>query len=80
MLLPGAGLAGAEAPPSGSPRRPRVLIGPADQPALIAGVGTAYLEMFAAGPDLDAVLVPVGSGTGAAAAGWSPPALAPAAG
>jgi len=54
-----------------------LLIGPADTPALIAGVGTAYLEVFAAQPALDAVVVPVGSGTGAAAAGLVAAELAP---
>lgn len=45
-----------------------LLISPGDTPALLAGVGTTYLEIFQAHPDLDAVVVPVGSGTGAAAA------------
>lgn len=53
------------------------LVSPADEPALLAGVGTAYLEIFAAAPDLDAVLVPVGSGTGAAAACVVAEAVAP---
>jgi threonine dehydratase len=44
------------------------LIGPGDEPALIAGVGTLYRELFTAADHMDAVLVPVGSGTGAAAA------------
>ena len=44
------------------------LVSPGDEPALVAGVGTLYLEAFEAVPDLDAVVVPVGSGTGAAAA------------
>jgi threonine dehydratase len=46
----------------------RELVSPADTPALLAGVGTAYLEVFEAEPDLNAVVIPVGSGTGAAAA------------
>jgi threonine dehydratase len=46
----------------------QLLVSPADTPALLAGVGTAYLEVFNAEPDVDAVVVPVGSGTGAAAA------------
>ncbi|GGK64056.1 serine/threonine dehydratase [Sphaerisporangium melleum] len=53
------------------------LISPADEPGLIAGVGTLYLEMLARVPDLDAVFVPVGSGTGAAAACLVAAAVAP---
>lgn len=53
------------------------LISPGDEPALLAGVGTAYLELFSAVPRLDAVVVPVGSGTGAAAACVVAAALAP---
>ncbi|HEX6678102.1 MAG TPA: pyridoxal-phosphate dependent enzyme [Actinomycetes bacterium] len=53
------------------------LVSPADEAALIAGVGTLYLEVFEAVPDLDAVVVPVGSGTGAAAACLVAAALAP---
>ena len=37
----------------------------ANEPLLIAGVGTLALEMFEAQPDLDVVLVPVGGGSGA---------------
>ncbi|MFC7527156.1 threonine/serine dehydratase [Actinoplanes sp. GCM10030250] len=44
------------------------LISPGDTPELLAGVGTLYLEILEARPDLDAIVVPVGSGTGAAAA------------
>ena len=44
------------------------LVSAADEPALIAGVATAYLEVFTELPDVDVVLVPVGSGTGAAGA------------
>ncbi|WP_248963505.1 threonine ammonia-lyase [Sphaerisporangium perillae] len=53
------------------------LISPADEPDLIAGVATLYLEMFTRRPDLDAVFVPVGSGTGAAAACLVARAVAP---
>jgi threonine dehydratase len=53
------------------------LISPGDTPALLAGVGTLYLEILQARPDLDAIVVPVGSGTGAAAAGLAAAALAP---
>lgn len=56
---------------------PGLLVSPGDTPELIAGVGTAYLELFRARPDLDAVVVPVGSGTGAAAATIVARALAP---
>lgn len=45
-----------------------LLVSPGDTPALLAGVGTLYQELFTAAPDLDAVVIPVGSGTGAAAA------------
>lgn len=55
----------------------RRLVGCASEPALIAGVGSAYLEIFESRPDLDAVVVPVGSGTGAAAAGLVAAQLAP---
>ncbi|GIE80327.1 serine/threonine dehydratase [Actinoplanes philippinensis] len=44
------------------------LISPGDTPELLAGVGTVYLEIVEARPDLDAIVVPVGSGTGAASA------------
>jgi threonine dehydratase len=44
------------------------LVSPGDTPELLAGVGTLYLELFEEHPELDAVLVPVGSGTGASAA------------
>jgi threonine dehydratase len=37
----------------------------ADEPWLIAGVGTYALELFEDAPDLDAVFVPVGGGSGA---------------
>ncbi|MER5930969.1 pyridoxal-phosphate dependent enzyme [Streptomyces sp. NPDC002054] len=55
----------------------RHLVSPGDTPALLAGVGTTYLEILEARPDLDAVVVPVGSGTGAAAAGLVAAKLAP---
>jgi threonine dehydratase len=44
------------------------LVSPGDEPAVLAGVGTVTLELFESAPPLDTVLVPVGSGTGAAAA------------
>jgi len=39
-----------------------------DEPLLIAGVGTIALEMLRAEPDLDVLMVPLGGGSGAAAA------------
>jgi threonine dehydratase len=54
-----------------------ILVSPGDTGALVAGVGTAYLEVFEARPDLDAVVVPAGSGTGAAAACLVAAKLAP---
>jgi threonine dehydratase len=53
------------------------LVSPADEPALIAGVGTAYLELLTAAPDLDVLVVPVGGGSNAAAASLVVRALAP---
>src|SRR5262249_7926139 len=49
----------------------------ADEPELVAGVATCYMEMFESVPDLDAIVVPVGSGTGAAGACMAAAALAP---
>lgn len=48
-----------------------------DEPELIAGVATAALELFEVAPRLDALFVPVGSGTGAAGACISAHAVAP---
>ncbi|MEV6984962.1 pyridoxal-phosphate dependent enzyme [Sphaerisporangium sp. NPDC051017] len=53
------------------------LVGVADEPDLIAGVGTLYVEMLTRRPDLDVVIVPVGSGTGASAALLVARAIAP---
>ncbi len=39
-----------------------------DEPLLIAGVGTLYLEVIEDLPDVDVILVPVGGGSGAAGA------------
>ena len=39
-----------------------------NEPLLIAGVGTATLEMLEAKPDIDVILVPIGGGSGAAGA------------
>jgi threonine dehydratase len=40
----------------------------ANEPLLIAGVGTLYLEIIEEIPDVDVIFVPIGGGTGAAAA------------
>jgi threonine dehydratase len=52
-----------------------VLIHPYDDPRIVAGAGTAALELLEEVPDLDLLLTPVGgggllSGTAVAAAGW----------
>jgi threonine dehydratase len=39
-----------------------------DEPHLIAGVGTATLEILAAEPEIDVLVVPIGGGSGAAGA------------
>lgn len=49
-------------------RRGATYVDPGDTPAIVAGHATVYLELFRAHPELDAVYVPVGSGTGAAGA------------
>jgi threonine dehydratase len=41
----------------------------ANEPALIAGVGTYALEIFEAQPDTDVILVPIGGGSGACGCG-----------
>ena len=41
----------------------------ADEPALIAGVGTYALEIFEELPDVDVILVPIGAGSGACGCG-----------
>ncbi|GAA2670780.1 threonine ammonia-lyase [Actinoplanes palleronii] len=53
------------------------LVSPGDTPELLAGVGTLYQEILTERPGLDAIVVPVGSGTGAAAACLVAAALAP---
>jgi threonine dehydratase len=40
----------------------------ANEPMLIAGVGTLYLEIIEEMPDVDVIFAPIGGGTGAAAA------------
>lgn len=53
------------------------LVTAADEPELIAGVGTLYVEIFTRSPEVDVVVVPVGGGSGAAAACLVAAALAP---
>ncbi|HEY3611374.1 MAG TPA: pyridoxal-phosphate dependent enzyme [Pseudonocardiaceae bacterium] len=53
------------------------LVSSGDETDLIAGVATAYLEILDAEPDLDAVFVPIGGGSGAAGACLVAAALAP---
>lgn len=60
-----------------APRRGMRLVGAANEPALIAGVATAYLEVFEREPDLDAIVVPVGGGSGGAAACLVAAAISP---
>jgi len=45
--------------------RPRRYVHSANEPLLIAGVGTYGLEIFETAPDVDVVLVPIGGGSGA---------------
>lgn len=78
VLLTGATLADAEAAASKIAEETGArLVSPGDTPELLAGVGTLYLEIFEARPDLDAIVVPIGSGSGAAAATIVARALAP---
>ena len=53
------------------------LVGAANEPLLIAGVATEVLEMLEDEPDLDAIIVPVGGGSGAAGACLVTSAVAP---
>lgn len=48
-----------------------------NEPALIAGVATATVELLERAPELDAIFVPVGAGTGASGACLAAAALAP---
>ena len=41
----------------------------ANEPLLIAGVGTYALEIFEAQPETDAILVPIGGGSGVCGCG-----------
>lgn len=49
-----------------------------NEPLLIAGVATAYLEALEEAPDADTILVPMGGGSGASAAGLVAKAVNPA--
>ena len=53
------------------------LVSPGDEPAIILGHATVYLELFRRHRDLGTVYVPVGSGSGAAGACLVRDALAP---
>lgn len=53
------------------------LVSAANEPPIIAGVATAYLELHSQVSELDTIVVPVGSGSGAAAACLVTAALAP---
>ncbi|WP_369602144.1 PLP-dependent lyase/thiolase [Hahella sp. SMD15-11] len=52
-------------------------VDPFEEPLLICGMGTVYLELFEAQPDVDVLFVPVGSGMLAAAAAIAVRALSP---
>ncbi len=60
-----------------APRRGMRLVSAANEPDLIAGVATAYLEILEQEPDLDTIIVPVGGGSGAAAACLVAAAISP---
>lgn len=78
VILHGADLAGAQAHAEQlATAKGLRLVSPGDEPALLAGVGTLFLETLEAVPDLDAIVVPIGSGTGAAAACVVAAAVAP---
>ncbi|GAB2623654.1 serine/threonine dehydratase [Paractinoplanes abujensis] len=78
VILTGATLADAEAHAVDlADRTGHRLVSPGDTPELLAGVGTLYQEILTARPGLDAIVVPVGSGTGAAAAAVVAEAVAP---
>jgi threonine dehydratase len=78
VVLTGDDLAAAEAYAVGRAAETGArLVSPGDTPELLAGVGTLYQEILEARPGLDAIVVPVGSGTGAAAATVVARALAP---
>lgn len=53
------------------------MVSPGDEPAIVLGHATVYLELFRRHPGLEAVYAPVGSGSGAAGACLVRDALAP---
>ena len=53
------------------------MVSPGDEPAIVLGHATVYLELFRRHPDLEAVYAPVGSGSGAAGACLVRDVLAP---
>jgi len=78
VVLTGTTLADAEATAEKTAAETGArLVSPGDTPELLAGVGTLYLEILDSRPDLDAIVVPIGSGSGAAAATIVARALAP---
>ncbi len=78
VVLHGADLAAAQTyAESLAAERELALISVGDNPSQVAGVGTLHLEIVSAQPDLDAVIVPVGSGTSASAACLVAAELAP---
>ncbi|HEX3649703.1 MAG TPA: pyridoxal-phosphate dependent enzyme [Pseudonocardiaceae bacterium] len=56
---------------------PARLVSSGDEPHLIAGVATAYLEILEREPDLDAIFVPIGGGSGGSGACLVAEAVAP---
>lgn len=78
LVLHGDCMEAASAHATELARRDRArFVHPANEPELIAGVGTLYLELLTAHPDLEYLVVPVGGGSGAAAACLVAAAVAP---
>ncbi len=59
-------------------RRGQRYVHPANEPLLVAGVGTAALELLEVAPDLDTIFVPLGGGSGVLGAGTVARAVNPA--
>jgi len=59
-------------------RHDRRYIHSANEPLLVAGVGTVTLELLEAAPDLNVIFVPIGAGSGALGAGTVARAVNPA--
>lgn len=57
--------------------RQMTYVDPGDTPAIIAGHATVYLELLRQHPELEAIYVPIGSGSGAAGACLVRDAIAP---